>query len=495
MSLKITTLLLLVTYSTFAQKVKVPVDTTSTSTHSVTIKGKTIPYKAELGFQPVWDESGNPVATLNYTYYSRTDIKDDQTRPLVISFNGGPGSASVWMHIAYTGPRILKITDEGFPVQPYGIKDNPYSILDVADIVFINPVNTGYSRMLPNEKGEMPDRKEFFGVNADISYLATWVNTFVTRHNRWRSPKFLIGESYGTTRVSGLAMELQQSKWMYINGVILVSPTEIGFEFEGPVEIANRLPYFAAAAWYHKALPPELQNKDLLEMLPEVEAYAVNELLPVLAKGGSVTATERAQAIEKTAYYSGLSQKTVAQHNLAVPFNYFWKDLLRDKEGLTIGRLDSRYKGLDIANAGSSPDYNSELTSWLHSFTPAINYYITQELNFKTDLTYDMFGDVRPWDRTNNNSGADLREAMAMNSNLHLLVQSGYYDGACTYFNAKYIMNQININGKFTNRMDFKGYRSGHMMYLRNEDLKNANEDLRVFIEKASKNIAQGAKY
>ena len=206
--------LLCFTSTTIAQQVKAPVDTTITSTHSVTIKGQNILYKAELGFQPVWDNSGNPVATLNYTYYTRTDVKDNQTRPLLISFNGGPGSASVWMHIAYTGPRILKITDEGFPVQPYGIKDNPNSVLDVADIVYVNPVNTGYSRMVPNAQGEMPKRDQFFGVNADISYLADWVNTFVTRHNRWRSPKFIIGESYGTTRVSGLAKALQQGNWM-----------------------------------------------------------------------------------------------------------------------------------------------------------------------------------------------------------------------------------------------------------------------------------------
>ena len=493
----LSTLALLVcfTSTTIAQQVKAPVDTTITSTHSVTIKGQNIPYKAELGFQPVWDNSGNPVATLNYTYYTRTDIKDNQTRPLLISFNGGPGSASVWMHIAYTGPRILKITDEGFPVQPYGIKDNPNSVLDVADIVYVNPVNTGYSRMVPNAQGEMPKRDQFFGVNADISYLADWVNTFVTRHNRWRSPKFIIGESYGTTRVSGLAKALQQGNWMYLNGVILVSPTEIGFDFAGPVEIANRLPYFVAAAWYHDALPPALQNKDLTEMLPEVEKYAVEELLPVLAKGGYASEAEKQQAIEKTAYYSGLSEKTVSQNNLAVPFNYFWKDLLRDKEGYTIGRLDSRYKGLDIADAGDRPDYNSELTSWLHSFTPAINYYMSEELGFKTDLTYDMFGNVHPWDRSNNHTGADLRDAMGMNANLHLMVQSGYYDGACTYFNAKYIMSQININGQFTDRMDFKGYRSGHMMYLRAEDLKTANQDLRDFIEKASEGIDQGAMY
>jgi len=162
------------------------------------------------------------------------------------------------MHIAYTGPRILEIDSEGFPIQPYGIKENPFSILDVADIVYVNPVNTGYSRIIESEGDKKRDRDQFFGVNADISYLAKWINTFVTRNNRWLSPKYLIGESYGTTRVSGLALELQSKQWMYLNGVILVSPTDIGIDRDGPVEVANRLPYFTAAAWYHKALPEDL---------------------------------------------------------------------------------------------------------------------------------------------------------------------------------------------------------------------------------------------
>ncbi len=479
-----------------AQKVEVPVDTTVVTNHSTVIKGKTIPYKATVGFQPVWDENRTPIASLCYTYYKRSDIKNDENRPLLISFNGGPGSASVWMHIAYTGPRILKIDQEGFPIQPYGIKANPNSVLDVADIVFVNPVNTGYSRMIPRKDDKMPDKKLFFGVNADVKYLADWVNTFVTRNNRWRSPKYLIGESYGTTRVSGLALELQNRQWMYLNGVILVSPTEIGFKFAGPVEVANRLPYFAAAAWYHKMLPPELQNKDLLEVLPEVENYTINELLPSIVKSGYLDSTKKEEIISKMAYYSGLSEKTIRQHNLEVPKWYFWKDLLRDREGYTIGRLDSRYKGMDIKEAGDAPDYNSELTAWLHAFTPAINYYYSHELKFKTDLKYNMFGPVRPWDRNkDNNTGENLRSAMAMNANLHTMIQSGYYDGATTYFNAKYVMWQLNANGKLKDRLSFKGYRSGHMMYLRNEDLIKANEDIREFITKSSTNINKGSKY
>ncbi|WP_298523988.1 carboxypeptidase [uncultured Christiangramia sp.] len=481
-------------YIGIAQKIEIPQDTMVTTSHSVRINGKSIDYTAETGMMPLWNESGTPIASLFYTYYKRKNVNNTEDRPLVISFNGGPGSASVWMHIAYTGPRVLKIDDEGFPVQPYGIKENPHSILDVADIVYVNPVNTGFSRPVPDAEGKV-DRERFFGVQADITYLAEWLSTFVTRKNRWLSPKYLIGESYGTTRVSGLALELQNSQWMYLNGVILVSPTEIGIDREGPVEVANRLPYFAAAAWYHKMLPSELQQKDLEELLPEVESYAINELLPVLMKGGFADTEKKNEVAEKMAEYSGIKKEVILQNNMEVPFQYFWKELLRDKEGYTVGRLDSRYKGLDAKNSGNSPDYNSELTSWLHSFTPAINHYLRNDLQFNTDLKYFMFGPVHPWDRSGNNSGEMLRQAMAQNPNLDVLIQSGYFDGATTYFNAKYSMWQLDQSGRLKDRLSFKGYRSGHMMYLRSEDLQKANDDLRDFINNTLPAKDQSAKY
>jgi carboxypeptidase C (cathepsin A) len=470
-------------------------DRTVETSHEVTVNGSKIPYSATTGFQPVMDEDGNEIAALNYTYYRRTDIKDDTRRPLLISFNGGPGSASVWMHLAYTGPKVLRIDDEGFPIQPYGVKDNPHTVLDVADIVFVNPVNTGYSRVLDPET----DTKQFFGVNQDIAYLSEWINLFVTRTNRWRSPKYLIGESYGTTRVSGLALALQSRQWMYLNGVILVSPTELGIHNgngrrEGPLGASLRLPYFTAAAWYHEKLPSDLQSKDLDEVLLMAENYAVDELMPVIAKGGFVTDAEKEAAAEMMARYSGFSKKVILQHNLDVPASFFWKELLRD-EGHTVGRLDSRYKGLDKTDAGIRPDYNSELTSWLHSFTPAVNYYFRNHLNFKTDLKYNMFGSVRPWDSSGDNTGENLRQAMAQNPYLHTMVQSGYYDGATKYFDAKYTMWQIDPSGKMKDRFSFKGYRSGHMMYLRAEDLKNANDDIREFIEISLPAAGTPAKY
>jgi len=477
----------------FSQVKKVPLDTMVVTNHSIVINGQNLSYQATAGTQPVWNAKGEPIATLFYTYYKKSNSEKEK-RPIVFSFNGGPGSASAWMHIAYTGPVILNIDDEGYPVQPYGVKPNPHSILDVADIVFIDPVNTGYSRMVEDKEGKLPDRKTFFGINADIKYLAEWMNTFVSRKNRWESPKYLIGESYGGPRVMGLSKELQNSQWMYLNGVILVSPADYKiYSTDQPIYSALNLPYFTAAAWYQKALSPALQQKDLLEILPEVEAYTIDNVMPAIAKGGFISDAERNQVAEKMSLYSGLSKSSIIDHNLNIPTSFFWKELIRDK-GYTIGRLDSRYLGIDKMNAGNSPDYNAELTSWLHSFTPAINYYIREELKFKTDIKYNMFGNVHPWDRQYDSTRDDLRQAMAQNPYLKVLVQSGYYDGATTYFAAKYTVGQMDPSGRMKDRFSFKGYRSGHMMYLRKEDLKTATEDIRQFIINSTPK-GEAAKY
>jgi len=397
--------------------------------------------------------------------------------------------------LAYTGPKILKIDEEGYPIQPYGVKDNPNSILDVADIVYINPVNTGYSRKIADNEGKMPEDELFFGVNADIKYLASWMNTFTTRHNRWESPKYIIGESYGGTRVMGLSLELQNSQWMYLNGVILVSPADYKvLRVGGPLSSSLNLPYYTAAAWHHNALPSVLQSKDLLDILPEAEEFAINELIPALAKGGFISAADKQKIANKMSYYTGLSEKVILQQNLDVPNHFFWKELLRDKTGQTIGRLDSRYLGVDKVETGIRPDYSAELTSWLHSFTPAINHYVRNNLGFNTDVKYNVFGNVGEWDRTNDNTRDNLRQAMAQNPYLKVLTQSGYYDGATTYFSAKYSQWQIDPSGKMKDRIYFEGYRSGHMMYLRNVDLIKANEDLREFIINSSSN-GKAAKY
>jgi carboxypeptidase C (cathepsin A) len=472
-----------------AQDVAVLVDTARTTEHTVTIRGHRIPYRTTTGNQPVWNAAGEAIASVFYVFYERSDIRDRSRRPLVVSFNGGPGSASVWMHIGYTGPRFLEIDDEGFPIQPYGVRDNPHSILDVADIVYVDPVNTGFSRIVGGA-----DREQFFGVNEDVAYLARWIDTFVSRHGRWASPKFLIGESYGTNRVAGLARRLQDSHWMYLNGVILVSPTGLGIGRDGPVGRALTLPYYAATAWYHDALARDLQHLDLTELLPQVEAFTLNEFIPALARGGALPDAERRAVAQRVARFSGLSEQVVMNHSLAVPTSFFWKELLRER-GLTVGRLDSRYRGVDRADAGERYDYDPALTAWNHAFTPAINHYLRDVLGYRTDLQYWIFGPVSPWNRTADTTGEDLRAAMAQNPYLHVLVQSGYFDGGTDYFAAKYTMWNLDPAGRLQDRMRFEGYRSGHMMYLRREDLATSNQHIREFIQQAVSAAAAPARF
>jgi len=281
---------------------------------------------------------------------------------------------------------------------------------------------------------------------------------------------------------------------MYFNGVILVSPTTLGIDRDGPVAAALKLPYFTAAAWYHKQLDEDLQNKDLNEILPEVEKYTINTLIPALSKGGFIDENERKEVAGTMAHYSGISEEVFLQHNLDVPTSFFWKELLRE-EGLTIGRLDSRYRGLDRQDAGERFDSDPALNAWLHSFTPAINEYFAKQLNYKTDIKYNMFGPVHPWDRSGDHTGDDLRRAMAANPYLHVMIQSGFYDGGTHYFNAKYTLWHLDPSGKLSDRLRFEGYRSGHMMYLRKEDLATANEHIRQFIKQSSPGEGVPAKY
>ena len=280
---------------------------------------------------------------------------------------------------------------------------------------------------------------------------------------------------------------------MYLNGVGLVSPTGIGLERGGPVGDALSLPYYAATAWYHEQLPTDLQARDLDAILPEVEAFTVNELLPALARGGSLPAADRAALVQRYARYSGLDTAVVRQHNMAVPTSFYWKELLRE-EGLTVGRLDSRYRGLDRADAGTSPDFDPALTSWNHAFAPAINHYLREELGFETDLQYWLFGPVNPWNRSGDRTGEQLQEALGQNPFLHVLTQSGYFDGGTDYFNAKYNMWAMDPSGRFQDRLHFKGYRSGHMMYLRAEDLATSNDDIRAFIARTMPRPDQPAR-
>ena len=489
------TLLLMLLFSfsfiAFAQN-RINPDTCVVSHHTTTVKGVTFNYTATIGFQPVWDKDGKVVAGVNYTYYERDGIKDKSHRPLMISFNGGPGAGAVWMEIGYTGPVLLNLDDEGNTVMPYSVRVNPYSILDVTDIVYVCPVNTGYSRVIPKE-GEKAapaarsaargggKASPFFGVNEDIDYISDWVSDFINRNDRWQSPKFIIGESYGTTRASGLTYSLQQKHWIYVNGVILLSPTQLGVDPNSLTRKALTLPYMAATSWYHKALSPDMMQKDLDQILPEVEKFTIEEYIPALIYGGTLSEARRKEIAGKLSHYSGISEKEILQHNLVIETRFYWKELLRDQD-LHIGRLDSRFYGRDIMTAGERPDYNSEVSYWSRAFAPAYNWYLRHELNYTSDVEYLLFGNTSPWNRQDDHTGQDLGRALAENPDLKVLVQSGYYDGGCDYFNAKYNFWQIDRGGKFQDRFIFKGYRCGHMIYVRQEDLKQGNEDIRQFI-------------
>lgn len=459
-------------------RIAIPLDSAVVTTGQVTIRGQSVPYTATTGTLPVYNDAGEPIAAVFYVYYERSDVQDRENRPLTFSFNGGPGSSSVWMHLGYTGPMRLNIDDEGNPVRPFGVRENPYSILDVTDIVFVDPVNVGLSRMVEGQ-----DRSQFFGVNVDAEYLSAWIETFVNRNDRWASPKFLIGESYGTTRVSAMARVLQRDQKMFFNGVVLVSPTSLGIDRGGPVGDALTLPHYAATAWYFGKLPQELQSRDLDEVLPEVERFTVEEYIPALVRGGFMDPAERQEMARRVGTYAGVSPTVVDNLNLTIPIGHWRKELLRDQR-LTVGRLDTRYQGVDEDAGGISYDYDPAMSSWNHSFTPAMNLYLREVLGYRTELQYvTIGGDVRPWNNANNTAGEDLRFAMAENPYLRTMIQSGYYDGATDYFSAKYSMWQMDRSGQLRDRFRFETYRSGHMMYLREEDQEAANQHLREFIE------------
>jgi carboxypeptidase C (cathepsin A) len=417
------------------------------------------------------------MARMFYVYYKRDNPSEGGPRPMVFSFNGGPGTASVWMHMGYTGPRRVQYDEEGFALKPpVGLEDNPYSILDVADIVYIDPVATGFSRMVEGE-----DEHMYHGTLSDIASVADFIRLFITRKDRWDSPKFVIGESYGTTRASGLAGYLADAHQIYLNGVILVSMTNLNVEAGPDVRYATALPQLAATAWYHRQLPTDLQTRPLRDVLDEVEGFALSDYLRALVAGDRLTDAERRSVAEQVARYTGVDPAYVLSANLRMDTSRFWKELLRDQR-LTVGRLDSRYVGVDRDAAGETPEYDPAMADWDGPFGNAVNLYLRRELGYDPDLQYNIWGPVRPWNRDDGaNVGEMLRSGMQANPYLKVLIQGGYFDAATDYFSAAYTISHIQPGGEFQDRFRFAWHESGHMMYLRQEDLESANQELRDF--------------
>lgn len=453
----------------------------SVTKHSVSIGGAVVNYTVTAGTMPLRDSSGEKDAYIFYIAYTKDGVKDKATRPLMFSFNGGPGSSSVWMHMGFLGPRKVLYNTDGFMLQPpYEAVDNEHSILDVTDLVFIDPVATGYSRMLPKKS-----LHKYHGVMEDIQSVAEFIRLYVTRNERWGSPKFIIGESYGTTRAAGLTGYLLSAHRMYTNGTILVSMTELGPEPDFDLSCMLILPNFTATAWYHKALAPDLQAKPLREVLDEAETFALGEYALALNKGGWLSDSEKDDIAKKIARYTGISAEFVKNCNLRVERQRFWKELLRSR-GLTVGRLDSRYTGMDRDSGGEVYEFDPAMAHWNGPFTAAVNRYFKEELKINTDLTYNIFGNVRPWQgRDEVNTGEMLRQAMTANPFLKVFILEGYYDAACDYFTAQYTMSHLDLAGKLKDRISFGFYESGHMMYIHLPSLIKAKQDLANFIRSA----------
>jgi carboxypeptidase C (cathepsin A) len=474
-----------------------PRDNLAESKHSVKISGKEIKYTVTTGTivlkEDVQDKDKDAEvekarAQIFFIAYTKDGVRDNGKRPITFSFNGGPGSSSVWLHMGVLGPRRVMLTDEGdLPPPPFQLTDNQYSILDDTDLVFIDPMGTGYSRPVEGEKA-----KEWHGFKKDIESVGDFIRLYVTRYNRWLSPKFLAGESYGTTRAAGLSGYLQERHGMYLNGLMLISAvldfTTIDFNVNNELPYILFLPAYAATAWYHG----KLKSKQTLHaLLKEVEEFAIGEYNLALIKGASLSPGERTNIVEKLARYTGLSADFIERTNLRVIDSHFFKELLRER-GRTVGRLDSRFTGIDRSGVTETIEYDPLLTNVLGPYTAAFYDYIRSELKFESDLPYEILsGKVwMNWSYAQfENKYVDvtetLRKAMTFNKYLKVFVANGYYDLGTPYFATEYTFDHLGLDPSLRDNVSMAYYDAGHMMYIHLPSLKAMKKDLSKFIQSA----------
>ncbi len=462
---------------------------TRESLHEIVIEGKKIKYKTTVGTFLLKTDTEKPKATIFFIAYTKMGDTDLSQRPITFSFNGGPGSSSVWLHLGFLGPKRVLMDDQGHALPPpYQLIENEYSLLDKTDLVLIDPVSTGYSRALPGE-----DPKQFHGFNQDIESVGEFIRLYVTRSTRWASPKFLIGESYGTTRAAGLAGYLQDRHGMYFNGIMLVSSI-LNFQ-TARFSRGNDLPYilflptYTATAWYHKKLDKDLQT-DLAKTLEEVEKFAKGEYASVLLKGDSVSEDQYKETAKKLARFTGLSPKYIEQTNIRINIHRFAKELLRDKRRTT-GRLDSRFTGMDYDAAGEFYEEDPSYNVIQGPYTAVLNDYLRRELQFETDLPYEILtGKVYPWDYSEFenryvNVAETLRAQMSKNPHLKIFVASGYFDMATPYLATKYTFDHMGLDKSLKNNVSFGFYEAGHMMYIHKKSLIQLKSDLAKFFDSA----------
>lgn len=462
-------------------------DKSSKTEHTISVNGQTLKYTAVAGTLVLRKEDGTPTASIFYTAYTRDDVTDLSKRPITFAFNGGPGSSSVWLHLGSLGPKRVALDPEGQPLPPpYRFADNPNTLLDMTDLVFIDPVSTGYSRAAVES-----DAKNFHGLTGDVNSVGEFIRLYTTRNGRWDSPKFLAGESYGTTRAAALSGHLQESLGINLNGIVLMSAVlnfgTIRADRGNDLPYVLYLPTFTAAAWYHKKLPKELESAGLLKAIEESRRYASGPYTLALFKGDSISAEERSATVKGLARLTGLSPQFIEACNLRVSPGRFEKELLRDQRR-TLGRYDSRLEGVDEDAASDRPDYDPSYASVQGAFTAAWNQYVHSELKYESDLPYEVLTDrVYPWSyREYENRYVDvagtLRDAMTQNAALRVFVANGYYDLATPFLATEYTINHMLLDPKLRDHVTLSYYEAGHMMYTQLKSLEKLKQDISKFM-------------
>jgi carboxypeptidase C (cathepsin A) len=457
-------------------------ETPVVTTHSIQVDGKTLNYTATAGQMPLKDSAGETEAHIFYVAYTLDGVKDAGKRPLAFCFNGGPGAASLWVHMGAMGPRSPKLLPNGaMPPPPYEVRDNPYTWLDRADLVFIDPVGTGYSRAKTVEVA-----RRMNGVQGDLQSVGEFIRMYVTRNNRTLSPLYLAGESYGTFRAAGLAGYLID-RGIAFNGVVLISATldlETIWSRSDDLVYALELPTYAADAWYHKKVAADLQKKDLKSFLREVEGFAMGEYSMALNKGDALPAADRKAVLDKLVRYLGLEGRYIDQSNLRVDVSHFTRELLRDRNQ-TIGRLDGRLTGPSSMNTGEGSEFDPSNTLVAPPFTAAFNNYVRTELGYKTDLYYYVSGGIQPWDWGVQNGFGDttplLRTAFAKNPYMKVMVAASYFDLATPYFAIEHTFNHMGLSPEMHKSVIWNYYQAGHMLYIDSDSAARLKHDIGEF--------------
>ena len=460
----------------------------SQTSHAIRLDGRDIKYTATAGTLPIRLDDGKVSARMFFVAYTK-DGEDPKTRPISFLYNGGPGSASVWLHMGSFAPRKAQMADEGFqPAPPYQLVENENSLIDVSDLVFVDAISTGFSRAT-----ESGNAAQFHGQDGDIRAFGEFVAEYLKAYSRWLSPKFLIGESYGTIRSAGLSAELQSRHGIELNGIVLVSSL-LTYQTLSPapdndVAYAVQIETFAATAWYHKKLPADLQQKTIKQVVDEARTFAFGEYLQALSKGNTLDDAGRAAMADKLARHTGLPAKFILASNLRVDSGRFRKELLRDKR-LMVGRLDGRFTALDLDAAGERQEFDPSNTALSGPYVAMFQDYVRNVLKWETDLHYPTSGNVRPWTYVQNtymDMTDALRGSMAKNPFLRVFVACGYYDMATYVGGAEFNFTHLAYDKQITDRVSFGYYEAGHMMYIRPSAHKALKQDVAGFIRTATR--------